>query len=43
MVLTYFGLKWDRLAKVTQKYLALLKVLLGVVLFALAAFLVFAG
>jgi cytochrome c biogenesis protein CcdA len=43
MALAYFGLKWDRLAKVTQQHLPLLKVLLGVVLIALAAFLAFAG
>jgi cytochrome c biogenesis protein CcdA len=43
MVLAYFGLKWDRLTKITQKHLPLLKILLGVVLIALAAFLGFAG
>jgi cytochrome c biogenesis protein CcdA len=39
MILTYFGLKWDQLSKVTQKHLPILKVLLGIVLVGLAAFL----
>jgi cytochrome c biogenesis protein CcdA len=43
MALAYFGLKWDRLAKATQQHLPLLKVLLGTVLIALAAFLAVAG
>jgi cytochrome c biogenesis protein CcdA len=43
MALAYFGMKWDRLAKTTQQHLPLLKVLLGTVLIALAAFLAFAG
>ena len=43
MVLAYLGLKWDRMAKTTQKHLPLLKVLLGVVLILLAAFLAFEG
>jgi cytochrome c biogenesis protein CcdA len=43
MVLAYFGMKWDRLAKTTQKHLSLMKVLLGIVLIALSAFLAFAG
>jgi cytochrome c biogenesis protein CcdA len=38
-VLAYFGLKWDRLAKMTQRNLSLLKMLLGVIFIALAAFL----
>ena len=43
MALAYFGLKWERLAKTTQKHLPLLKVVLGIVLLALAAFLALAG
>jgi cytochrome c biogenesis protein CcdA len=43
MVLAYFGMKWDRLAKTTQKHLSLMKVLLGIVLIALSAFLALAG
>lgn len=43
MVLAYFGLRWDRLAKTTQKNLALIKVLFGVVLCGLAVFLAIAA
>ncbi len=43
MVLAYFGMKWDRLAKVTQKNLVMIKILFGVVLIGLAAFLAIAG
>ncbi len=39
MVLAYFGLKWNDLAKQTQKKMVLLKVLLGVVMTALAVYL----
>ena len=43
MTLAYFGLKWDALARATQKRLSLIKVAFGVVLIALAAFLAVAG
>jgi len=43
MVLAFFGLRWDKLAKTTQKNLTLIKVLFGVVLIGLAAFLALAG
>ncbi len=38
-ILAYFGLKWDRLAKVTQKHMTLLKILLGTLFISLALFL----
>lgn len=43
MVLAYFGMKWNRLAKATQKNLVAIKILFGVVLIGLAAFLAIAG
>jgi cytochrome c biogenesis protein CcdA len=43
MVLAYYGMKWDRLAKATQKNLVVIKVSFGIVLIGLAAFLAFAG
>jgi cytochrome c biogenesis protein CcdA len=43
MVLAYFGLRWDQLAKSTQKHMPLLKVSLGVVLVGLAIFLGFSA
>ncbi len=43
MVLAYFGLKWNELAKTTQKNLPLLKILLGIVMAGLAVFLAVAG
>jgi cytochrome c biogenesis protein CcdA len=43
MILAYFGMKWDRLAKATQKNLVGIKILFGVVLIGLAAFLAIAG
>lgn len=43
MVLAYYGLKWDKLAKHTQNNLSLIKVLLGIVMGALALFLALAG
>ena len=39
MVLAYFGLKWNDLAKQTQKKMVLLKVLLGLVMTGLAVYL----
>jgi len=42
IILAYFGLKWDKLAKFTQKHLSLLKILLGIVLISLAFFLLLA-
>ena len=38
-ILAYFGLKWDRLAKTTQRHMTLLKVLLGILFIALAGLL----
>ncbi len=43
MVLAWFGLRWDKLAKTTQKNLTLIKVLFGIVLIGLAVFLAVAG
>jgi len=43
VVLAYFGLRWERLAKITQKHLAFIKILIGVLLCGLAAFLAIAG
>jgi len=43
MVLAYFGLKWNELAKSTQKHLTLIKILVGLVLAGLAVFLAVAG
>jgi cytochrome c biogenesis protein CcdA len=43
LALAYFGMKWERLAKTTQKHMVLLKTLLGVVLIGLAVFLAIAG
>lgn len=42
MIMAYFGLTWNRLAKTTQTHLALLKILLGVVMIGLALFLALA-
>jgi len=39
MILAYFGMKWDRLSRVTQKHLPVLKILLGSVLIGLALYL----
>ncbi len=43
MILAYYGLKWDKLAKTTQKHLTLIKILFGIVLGGLAVFLAVAG
>ncbi len=43
MVLAYFGLKWDKLARSTQKNMVAIKMLFGTVLLSLAAFLAIAG
>ena len=43
MVLAYCGMKWDRLAKATQKNMVALKISLGTVLIGLSAFLVIAS
>ena len=43
MVLAFFGLKWDRLAKTTQKNLVPIKLVLGFLLCGLALFLILAG
>ncbi|MFP4418010.1 MAG: cytochrome c biogenesis CcdA family protein [Chitinispirillaceae bacterium] len=43
MFLAYYGMKWDKLAKTTQKHLVAIKISFGVVLIALAAFLAIAG
>lgn len=39
MILAYFGLTWNRLSKTTVRYLPVLKILLGIVVGALAVFL----
>ena len=43
MLLAYYGMKWDRLAKTTQKNLVAIKICFGIVLIGLAAFLAIAG
>lgn len=43
MVLAYYGLKWNDLAKQTQKRMVLIKVVLGLVMTGLAVYLVAAG
>lgn len=43
IILAYFGMKWEKLSKMTQKNMVLLKVSLGIVLLALALFLALAG
>lgn len=43
MVFAYYGLTWNQLSKATQKHMVIIKVLLGVVLAGLAAFLALAG
>ncbi len=43
MVLAYYGMKWNELAKTTQKHLTLIKILIGVILGAFAVFLAVAG
>ncbi|MBN1575218.1 MAG: hypothetical protein JW913_01605 [Chitinispirillaceae bacterium] len=43
MVLAFYGLKWDRLAKTTQKNMVPIKIALGGVLCALAIFIVAVG
>ncbi|MBD3391418.1 MAG: hypothetical protein GF410_05295 [Chitinivibrionales bacterium] len=43
MILAYYGLQWNELAKKTQKNMVVLKVLLGLVMTGLAVYLVLAG
>jgi len=43
MISAAYGMKWNKLAKYTQKHLALSKVLLALVLFAIAAFISVGG
>ena len=43
MILAYYGLKWEKLAKTTQENLSLVKILFGIVLIGLAVFLAMAG
>ncbi len=43
MVLAYYGLKWEKLAKMTQNNLTSIKILLGIVMGSLALFLALAG
>lgn len=43
MILAYYGLKWDQLAKFTQNNLTLIKILLGIVMSFLALILALAG
>jgi len=42
MIAAYYGMTWNKLAKMTQKNLSLLKVLLGIAMIGLALFLAFA-
>lgn len=39
MILAYYGMKWDKLAKSTQKNLVAIKIIFGIVLIGLAVFL----
>lgn len=39
MILAYYGMKWDKLAKTTQKNLVAIKIIFGIVLIGLAVFL----
>lgn len=43
MMLAYYGMRWEQLAKTTQKHMVLLKSMLGFVLIGLAVFLLIAG
>ena len=43
MILAFFGMRWERLAKAAQSRLTAVKVLFGVVLCGLAVFLAIAG
>jgi len=43
MVLAFYGMKWNDLAKRTQKNMVLLKIILGLVMVALAVYLIAAG
>lgn len=43
IILAYFGMKWNELSKITQKNLILLKILIALLMFFLAGFLVVAG
>lgn len=43
MILAYFGLRWDRLAKTTQKNIVPIKLALGILLCGLGGFLILAG
>ncbi len=43
MLLAFFGLKWERLAKTTQRHMVMIKVLIGVLLCSLALFIIMAG
>ena len=43
MLLAYYGMKWDKLAKTTQKHLVAIKICFGLVLIGLAVFLAVAG
>jgi cytochrome c biogenesis protein CcdA len=43
MVLAFFGLRWDRLAKTTRKHLSGIKIALGVLLCSLGGFLIIGG
>ena len=43
MILAYYGMKWDKLAKTTQKNLVAIKIIFGIVLIGLAVFLAIAA
>jgi cytochrome c biogenesis protein CcdA len=42
MIAAYYGMKWNKLAKMTQNNLTLLKILLGIAMIGLALFLALA-
>ena len=43
MLLAFFGLRWERLAKTTQRHMAAIKILVALLLFSLALFIILAG
>ncbi|MBN1756741.1 MAG: hypothetical protein JW863_00395 [Chitinispirillaceae bacterium] len=43
MLLAFFGMRWERLAKTTQRHMTTIKVLIGILLCSLALFIIMAG
>ena len=43
MLLAFFGMRWERLAKTTQRHMTAIKVLIGILLCSLALFIIMAG